>query len=183
MQDEKCDKYVGYLRSGAFYVFFFQKVAFVMARPLKINQNERKQLHSTTEPAILWKDGTEIYSLNGVKFEKEWWEKIVNDTMTPDEIFAIDNVEHRRIAYEFMDKSKMKSLKDFKILDEQIDSKGNSMKIISFTVQNMDEPLKFYNCICPSTGREYFLGTDEETCIAAKNKSFGLEAIEFVNEW
>ena len=109
--------------------------------------------------------------------------KIVNDTMTPDEIFAIDNVEHRRIAYEFMDKSKMKSLKDFKILDEQIDSKGNSMKIISFTVQNMDEPLKFYNCICPSTGREYFLGTDEETCIAAKNKSFGLEAIEFVNEW
>ena len=103
--------------------------------------------------------------------------------MTPDEIFAIDNIEHRRIAYEYMDKSKMLQLKDYKILDEQLDSKGNMMKVISFTVQNMDEPLKFYNCFCPSTGREYFIGTDKNTCVKAKAQSFGLEDVEFINEW
>jgi hypothetical protein len=182
-QEEKADKYVGYLRSGAFYVFFFEKVAFVMVRPTSVLQNDRKQLHSLTAPALTFQDGTEIYSIDGVTFDKEWWDKIANDRMTPDEIFAIDNVEHRRIAYQHMDKAKMKSLKDFKVLDEQIDTKGNPMKVISFTVQNMDEPLKFYNCICPSTGREYFLGTDETTCVKAKNKSFGLDDCEFINEW
>jgi hypothetical protein len=182
-QEDKADKYVGYLRSGAFYVFFFEKVAFVMVRPTSVLQNDRKQLHSLTAPALTFQDGTEIYSIDGVTFDKEWWDKIANDRMTPDEIFAIDNVEHRRIAYQHMDKAKMKSLKDFKVLDEQIDTKGNPMKVISFTVQNMDEPLKFYNCICPSTGREYFLGTDETTCVKAKNKSFGLDDCEFINEW
>lgn len=182
-QEDKADKYVGYLRSGAFYVFFFEKVAFVMVRPTSVLQNDRKQLHSLTTPALTFQDGTEIYSIDGVTFDKEWWDKIANDRMTPDEIFAIDNVEHRRIAYQYMDKAKMKSLKDFKVLDEQIDTKGNPMKVISFTVQNMDEPLKFYNCICPSTGREYFLGTDETTCVKAKNKSFGLDDCEFINEW
>lgn len=102
----------------------------------------------------------------------------------PDEIFAIDNLEHRRIAYEYMDKSKMKQLKNFKILDEKIDDKGNPMKIISFNVQNMDEDLIFYNCFCPSTGREYFVQTDKKECWEAKNHSFGLEGeVEWINEW
>ena len=145
--------------------------------------DELNRFHSDKKPAIRWKDGKEFYYIHGVELEKKWWDKIVNDKMKPSEIFAIDNIEHRRIAYEYMDKSKMKKLKEYKILDEQIDSKGNPMKIISFTVQNMDEPLKFYNCICPSTGREYFLGTDEDTCIEAKNASFGIEDVEFVEEW
>lgn len=181
---EKAEKYVGYLRSGAFFVFFFEKVAFVMCRPTIVKQNERKQLHSTTGPALAFKDGTEIYKLNGVQFEKEWWTKIVNDEMSPEEIFAIDNLEHRRIAYEFMDKTKMKSLKDYKILDEQVDEKGNQMKIISFKVKGIDEPLKYYNCFCPTTKREYFIGTDKDTCIEAKNSSFGLDKEDkFTNEF
>jgi hypothetical protein len=182
-QDEKCDKYVGYLRSGAFYVFFFEKVAYVMLRPTIVEQDERKRLHSVTGPAMAFKDGSEIYSIHGVNLEKKWWTKIVNDEMTPDEIFAIDNVEHRRIAYEQMDKSKMKQLKDYKVLDEQIDDKGKPMKIISFTVQKMNEPLKFYNCVDSSTDREYFIGTNCNTCKEAKEQSFGLSDIQWINEY
>jgi hypothetical protein len=55
-----------------------------------------------------------LSKLNGITFDKKWWTKIVNDTMSPEEIFAIDNIEHRRIAYEMMDKTKMKQLKDLK---------------------------------------------------------------------
>jgi hypothetical protein len=59
------------------------------------------------------------------------------------------------------------------------------MKIISFTVQNMKEPLKFYNCFDPSTKREYFLGTDKNTCLEAKSALIGLntEEVEFIKEW
>jgi hypothetical protein len=180
---DKADKYIGYLKSGAFFVMFFEKVAFVMLRPIKVEQDDRKRLHSITRPALAFKDGTEIYKLHGVGFDKEWWKKIVSDLMSPEEIFAIDNLEHRRIAYEFMDKTKMKQLKDFKVLDEALDDKGNQMKVISFTVKNMNEPLKFYNCFCPSTHREFFIGTDKNTCKEAKEASFGLEGVSWENEW
>ena len=77
----------------------------------------------------------------------------------------------------------MKQLEDYEILDEQIDEKGNTMKIVSFTVGSMDEPLKFYNCFCPSTKREYFVGTKENTCNEAKAQSFGFDDVNFVDEW
>lgn len=77
----------------------------------------------------------------------------------------------------------MKDLKDYKVLDEEIDTKWNIMKIISFNVQNMKDDLIFYNCICPSTKREYFVQTNKLKCKQAKDSSFGLDNVEFVNEW
>ena len=124
-----------------------------------------------------------IYRIKGVKFNREWFDKIRKDELTPNEVFAIDNLEHRRIAYEFMDKNKMKQLKDFEVLDEQADDKGNQMKIVQFTIQNMKEPLRFYNCICPSTKREYFVQTKENKCWGAKEESFGIKNVEWSNEW
>jgi hypothetical protein len=155
---------------------------YICPNPVVLLDNQNR-FHSEVQAAIYWKDGLEYFFLHGVNFEKEWWEKIVNDTMSPEEIFAINNLEHRRIAYEYMDKSKMKQLKDYTILDEQIDNLGKPMKIISFKVKGIDDPLKFYNCFCPSTKREYFIGTDKNTCKEAKESSFGLTNIEFVKEW
>lgn len=80
----------------------------------------------------------------------------------------------------------MKSLKDYKILDEvKDDGYGNPMRVVSFTVQNMDEPLKFFNCHCSTTGREYFLGTDKDRCLLAKNALAGFEdeEVEYLGEW
>src|SRR3990167_9294018 len=114
----------------------------------------------------------------------EWINKILGDKLTAEEVFAIDNIEHRRVAYQYMDKSKMKQLKDFKIIEEDTDEKGNPVKIISFTVQNMKEPLIFYNCICPSSGREYFIQTEKKTWKEAKASSFGFNtSVEFLDEW
>jgi hypothetical protein len=183
-ETEPTERYVGFLRSGIFYIFLFEKTCFVMLRPTIVKQDENKRLHSTEGPALAFSDGTEIYKLHGVRFEKEWWEKIVNDTLSAEEVFAIDNLEHRRIAYQFMDKAKMKELQDFTVLDEVTDDgRGYPMRIVSFTVPEVKEPLKYYNCHCPTTGREYFLGTNEDTCLKAKAKSFGLEEVVFTNEW
>ena len=186
VNQENANKYVSYLKAGAFFAMFFEKKAFIMKRPTVVEQDEQKRLHSTKGPALAFADGTEIYKLRGVAFDKEWWSKIVNDELDPETIFAIDNLEHRRIAYEFMDKTKMKSLKDFKVLDEvENDGYGNPMKIVSFSVKEVEQPLKYLNCFCPSTKREYFIGTDEEKCWEAKAKSFGFKAdeLEFIKEW
>ena len=165
------------------YIWPNSDFVIVCARPIKINRDDRGRLHSETEKAIEYPDSWGLYMLHGIRLEKEWWEKIVKDEMSPEEIFAIDNLEHRRIAYEYMDKSKMKQLKDYKILDEQVDGKGKPMKIISFNVKGIDETLKYYQCIDASTDREYFIGTDCDDCWTAKAKSFGLNNVNFIEEW
>ena len=124
--------------------------------------------------------------MRGVRFEKEWWSKIIKDEMTPQEVFAIDNQEHRRVAYEYMDKTKMKQLDNFTTLDEiKDDGNGYPMKVVSFTVPNVKEPLKYLNCFCPTTGREYFIGTKEDRCKEAKTQSFGFFStdLKFIKEW
>ena len=151
----------------------------------KIASKNKWYVSEKSSEWLLSQKGNFVYQLNGIQFEKEWFDKIRKDQLSPEEIFAIDNTEHRRVAYEFMDKRKMKQLKDYKILDEKTDEKGNPMRIISFTIQNMKEPLKFYNCLCPSSKREYFLQTDKDSCDEAKAGMFGFKAeeAEFVEEW
>jgi hypothetical protein len=83
-----------------------------------------------------------------------------------------------------MDKTKMKKLKGFKVLDKvKDDGYGNPMKVISFEIPKIGT-IKYLNCFCPSTKREYYLGTDKDTCWDAKNSSFGFsEEVEFIKEW
>lgn len=168
---------------GLGYFCDFEDTLHLVPVPI-VRCDEQNRYHSLTHPAISWKGTEELYYINGMKFEKEWWDKIRKDKLTPDEVFAIDNVEHRRIAYEYMDKTKMKSLKDYKVLDERTDMDGNKERVVSFTVQNMKEPLKFLNVICP-TGREYFLGTNQVTCDMAQKALLGLEneKVEFIKRW
>jgi hypothetical protein len=92
-------------------------------------------------------------------------------------------MEQRRVAYEKMDKVKMAELPDLKVLDESLDKYGLNQRIISFNIDGFNKPFLFYHCICPSTAREYYLETKQNNCAAAKSKSFGLENIEFTEEW
>jgi hypothetical protein len=78
-----------------------------------------------------------------------------------------------------MDKTKMKKIKGYKVLDKAKDWYGNKMQIIEFKVEDFEKPFKYYQCICPSSWREYFLETEENTCEKAKAKSFGLEQIQW----
>ena len=80
----------------------------------------------------------------------------------------------------------MKQLDNFTTLDEiKDDGNGYPMKVVSFTVPNVKEPLKYLNCFCPTTGREYFIGTKEDRCKEAKTQSFGFFStdLKFIKEW
>jgi hypothetical protein len=57
------------------------------------------------------------------------------------------------------------------------------MRIVSFVIAGFDKPFLYLHCVCPSTKREYFLETKQETCELAKAKSFGMESVEFSEEW
>jgi hypothetical protein len=58
------------------------------------------------------------------------------------------------------------------------------MRVISFTIQKLKEPLKFLNVFCATSKREYFLGTNKEKCWEAKNALAGFKGeVEWVKEW
>ena len=113
---EKADKYVGYLRAGAFYAMFFEKKAFIMCRPVQVEQDERKRLHSTTGPALIFADGTEIYQIHGVRFTKEQFKKSKKATVK--DLLGWDDIEQRSVL--LSDKPLEQMLKEAKakIIDE-----------------------------------------------------------------
>ena len=150
--------------------------------PAPVVYFEKNRFHSLTHPAITWK-GEEHYFIHGVELPKDLWEKIAKHKLSAAEVFAIENTEHRRVAYEIMDKVKMKELPDLKVEDElKDDGYGYPMKVISFKSDKYETPFYFLNCFCPSTGREYFIETRLTKCWEAKMGSFGLEAKERFGE-
>ena len=124
-----------------------------------------------------------VYRIDDVEMPRDLFDAIQTGSLWPAEVFSIKNMEQRRIAYQHMDKSRMASLPNFTVHDSATDKYGNPHRIISFTVKGFDLPFIYYHCVCPSTGREYYLETKQRTCAAAKAASFGMSEIEFTEEW
>ena len=75
----------------------------------------------------------------------------------------------------------MKDLKT-KILSRGKEGKY-PIRVVEITFDDSDKPFRYLNCFCPSTGREYYLETEEIKWQMAKAKSFGLEKIKFTKEY
>src|SRR3990167_4005375 len=154
------------------------------------NQEDKKKIWKVSNLVPEWLikkistiNNSEFY-IRDIKFSFDLFEKVRKDKLTPEEIFEIENLEQRRVAYGLMDKTKMKQLKDYKVLDEvKDDGYGNLMEVVEFSVKKFDEPLRYLRCFCATPKREYFVETRQEKCWVAKNKSFGLEEVEWVKEW
>ena len=65
------------------------------------------------------------------------------------------------------------------IIDETTDRYNNRMRIVKFNLDGYSEPFLYYHCVCPSTGREYYVETKQTNCQSAKAMSFGKETLTF----
>ncbi len=174
------------IRSGKELYVFTELNPGTEIRLWKNHRNNKWHLSDQSSEFLLSQKGEIKYQIANVSFDdgKELFDKIRKDELMAQEVFAIENTEQRRIAYERMDKSKMKELKGFTVLDEHIDNYGNPEKIIQFSIEDFDIPFIYFNCFCPSTKREYFIETDQLTCLLAKARSFGFDKeIRFSEEW
>ena len=148
-------------------------------------ENNSKKKWYVTDVSSEWllsQKGDINYKINNVEFYKDLFDKVRKDQLTASEVFQLSNTEQRRVAYERMDKIKMKDLVS-KVLDKRKDNYENPERLCEFDIEGLKTTIKFFNCICTSTGREYFIETDENTCKLAKAKSFGQEQLDFEEEW
>jgi hypothetical protein len=78
---EKWDWYKSTSQISYFYPL--EDVCIIARKPIEININEKGQLHADGKPAVLYKDGFAVWSLNGVRVTKELAE-------TPAGILSLD---------------------------------------------------------------------------------------------
>jgi len=167
------------------YIWPNRDFVMVCARPTRIEKDDQNRLHSTSDMAIKYPDGWGLYYIHGVRFDSvELWRNVASGALSAAEVFAIANMEQRRVAYDIMDKAKMAELPGLQILDNITDDGyGYPMRIVSFQLPGIKAPFMYLNCFCPSGGREYYVETRESDCWKAKAASFGLDNVEWESEF
>jgi len=102
------------------------------------------------------------YKISDVAMDKATFDAIRHGTMTASDVFAIENTEIRRVAYERLDKSKMSELKP-RVLQEGVESNGKPIKLVEIILPSHDKSFRYLVVIDPSTDREYWLDASSAT--------------------
>ena len=118
--------------------------------PIEVHRDSQHRLHSTGGMAIKWSDGWGIYSLWGVTFDKELFDKVTNRQITAKEVLTLKNIEQRMAALRFLGAESVIEAAESALLNES--SKGNKLYSLSGITDQKEYALRYK---CPSTGREY----------------------------
>ena len=145
-------------------VVFIGNVLFVCEKPKCSWSNSF--LHSERLPAIRWEDGTGIYFLNGVRFEKEMWEKVVNKQMSFEDVMKIVDVDQRTQAMKYVSFEKFVKHAGATVVDTfqkfKFDGSPINYTLYKFPAGEIfqsDENIVHFTC--PSTANEYTHGVEQ----------------------
>lgn len=142
----KISESVGYIWCNTDFVV-------VCDRPLRIVRNDNKQLHNDSGAAMEYRDGWGMYCLHGERFPKALWEKIVNKTLTMEELNNISSADQRAIALMYLPPDDL--LKEIKAELIHTGVKGTRL----YRVPNLFNSGETHYCIrmtdSSPTGREF----------------------------
>ena len=119
---------------------------------------EDGRLHSDQVPAVSFKDGYELYYLDGVNFPKELWEKVISKEMTLSEIMKIEISDQRTVALKYNPQAIIKE--NAQLIHK--DDRNNELYLVENseinTLTNFPK-MYFVKMICP-TGRVFIEGVE-----------------------
>ena len=134
--------------------------------PEFIRIDAQNRPHCETGPSHRWRDGWELFHLDGQRLERDVWEKITSKSMAFAEIMAIENADIRALALRYNPEAMISS--GSKLID--ISKRGNALYLIAGQEVNrfLEEPeIWFLKMECP-TGRTFIEGV--EPSFARKSK-------------
>jgi len=146
---ERCAIYGGFR-------LMHEKFCLVSEFPVSLKMDERNRPHCTTGPSHRWKDGFEIYYLNGIRMRKE-------DVMTPaekldpKEILKRENVEERRELIRKVGIERMLSVLKNKVLDKKGD-----YSLLSIELSDQVKDARFLKMLNPSIQIWHLEGVSRE---------------------
>ena len=162
---EKYRKFHEWCRCCPFVLFNDTRV-YVSRKPVRIDFNANSQLHCEDGMACEYSDGWGIYSINGVAVD----EQIVlrPETQTVDQIRKEENEEVKRIRIQRYGWDRFLEEINAVVIDENSnDIEGTK----EFLIESKQDNIKSLMCVCPSTGKEFFLEVPPEinTCKEAQS--------------
>ena len=101
LKNEQFDQYCEYLECGGTFTVVFKNLAITSNRPLFVKQDETARLHCDSGPAIKWRDGFELFFLDGVELSADLYTQVISQQMTFDEIIAIEDADIRAVALKY----------------------------------------------------------------------------------
>ena len=155
-------------------------------RPKVIARDERGRLHSTSGPALLYRDGYVLWAVHGVRVD----ERIVEhpETITPEEIYAEANTERRRVMLEQFGWERFVTTAALRLVDEAPDPANApfTLQLYDLPEAIYDEPVRLllvHNATPERTGerRRYGLTTpaDMPDALTAAAWTYGLGADQY----
>ena len=132
------------------WVWPYDKLAVISARPLEIHMDRNNTLHHESGPAVSYLDGTEIHSWHGVRVKKEWIENPQN--IPAKEILTHENLEERRAGMEIIGWDKLLDMVDAKPIDEDPDPLIGTLFSVDLPDLSGRQRMVRYQC---GTGRTF----------------------------
>jgi hypothetical protein len=112
------------IEAGAGYRVEWENILYIVPTPLVLI-DERNRFHSEISPAIRWKGGKRFYFLKGLNFDKTLWQKIIDKSITAEEVMRIEDNDLREVAFSLLGVNEM--LKGLKAKLIHTGVKGNRL--------------------------------------------------------
>lgn len=161
--DENFNIFRDMIRAGIWTSCYYEHRVLVCRLPTKVSKDEQGRLHSTTGPAVQWRDGSGQYFLHGVNFrqnlddcmsEPELWRKIVSSKdLSLNEILRIPNIEQRHVALKLHGAEKL--LQEVGAQAQRIDKSERGNELYKIELIIWGRTLKLLKYKDPSTERIY----------------------------
>ena len=173
------DKFRDLMNCGIYDMVQLKNYCVVCGLPEYILRDTNNNLHSLKGSAIKWKDGFELYYINGVNFKKELWDKVVRRELSATEILKLENMEQRYIALKIYGAESL--LKELKATLIDKSEKGNELYALDKIIPNKSLRLLKYSC--PSTGRVYtkFVPFEFNKADEAQAWSFSIQLKDYLS--
>lgn len=136
------------ITSSCGWVWFFSDVAIITDRPCKLQRDEQNRLHCENGPALEYRDGFAIYAWHGTIVPPHWIKN--KDTLDPNEVIKVDNVEQRAVGAAIVGWPKMLSVLKARTIDKH--DNPDIGELIEITLPGLPEPGLFLKARCPRNG-------------------------------
>ena len=191
LKSELFAKWSRLIKFGILYLFFTKGTAYIIRQPTILRRDARNRLHSTTDMAVEWGDGTGLYFIDGVAFDPQTWKSLKEKSITPQKAITLKNIEQRTVALKLMGYGFIVNALGAKSIDtfKTKDSAGRQLEYVLYEIDLKDDdvPARFlkvqwYDKTTDRTPKETILRVNprecKPTCESARAWTFNLKEIK-----
>lgn len=176
VKSDSFDCLVEFLQSGVFFSIYSYEHAFISRRPVETKFNEHMALHCDGGPAIKWRDGSELFYLNGVRVPKGI-AMIPTDRLDPELVLSEWNAEVRREIIRKIGMNRVMSEFKGRVIDA-----WNGYELIKLNIPKMKTIPVYLKMTNPSTGFIHFEGVPPEIAKCRDALSWRVGGVQWTPE-